>query len=1085
MICNRLNGLSKICGAKCQQTSRRNFLRLATSIMVGIAFYGLAGCGKTQMQRIDAADHPDSAAQNKQKTELTPEPADPDIHDMSVWHQVEPGIHSGFGSIDVAYSKSVPPEGNISESIKLQGWKGERVSCKLLVWSAGSEETISITASGFSNGNYELDKESTSISAIKYVLVDEFSGCGKNQNVHISTDLLSNANSFPIVDRETRPVWISVDIPRDAPAGIYTGTVSRQSASGTVNHIITLEVLIKLLPAPSDWSFHLDLWQNPYAVARYHEVEAWSQEHIDLLRPLLTRLAQAGQKVITATLIDRPWDGGPPDPFSGMITWTKHSDGTWEYDYTIFDQYVSLAMESGITKQINCYSMVPVNNNFSWFDEASNETITRVLTIGSAEYKNLWRPFLTDFKAHLEAKGWLDITTIALDERGLGEMQNLFSFLNETAPEFKVSMAGFYHSEVNSSIYDFSSNWRNTDEISGGITESRRSSGLKTTYYVACGITKPNTFTFSPPAEATYLSWYSSAMGFDGFLRWAYNSWVTDPIIDSRHWRFPSGDCFLVYPGSQSSIRFERLREGIQDYEKIRILHEELAENTSMEAAAAKEKLNDFLNSIDNKTLDNLSAADVINEGKQLVYEIVKSVCNDQPANEAQQMEDSDLQLLGNRFFTFNTVVRVRQIEASRDVAYGPDESGIHSPEEARTFRQAVEKGWPGARITWAFSWLALKDERPNYRDLKKLVVSYHKKYGDEITFIPGGYFANMYNTREQVNHDLHDGLQMVSDMVGAGYQPKSVIAGFLSAENLRFLAEEEGIHVCQGNIWSQYAIDNGDGEGSISYPYYPSREHFCKPAQGKEDLIDCVNLDGWTIDFLNATYPGARVIDQVRCGSRQGVGPIETVIRLGTEQGTKEMLTTTAAHFDKGFKLNDFAWVTCIWELCLVEGRKIYGYKGRNGLDGLVIWLSEMRRRWPEAKCITQGEFGMLWREHFKNNDNLNYRFVQRGSGICGSDPDMEIRWFMNKDFRLALLRNFKAKSGEKLIDFTRYDLKAQEPADPKPGQHTRNWSLLNRLNQKGIRPQDKPIPIGQLNTDEQAIIKRRYPELINAGSK
>ena len=180
--------------------------------------------------------------------------------------------------------------------------------------------------------------------------------------------------------------------------------------------------------------------------------------------------------------------------------------------------------------------------------------------------------------------------------------------------------------------------------------------------------------------------------------------------------------------------------------------------------------------------------------------------------------------LLGNRFFTFTTVVRVNQIETSRDVSNGEDESHIHGPKEARLFRETVEKGWPGARITWAFSWLALRDERPNYRDLRELVVSYHEKYGDEITFIPGGYFANMYNTREQVNRDLHEGLQMVSEMVGDGYRPQSVVAGFLAAENLRYLAEEEGIHVCQGNIWSQYSVDNGDGEGSISYPYYPSR---------------------------------------------------------------------------------------------------------------------------------------------------------------------------------------------------------------------------------------------------------------------
>ena len=73
----------------------------------------------------------------KQNAELTPEPADPDVYDMSVWENIKPGLHSGFGSIDVAYSKSIPPGGDIAESIKLHGWKGERVNCMFLVWSAG------------------------------------------------------------------------------------------------------------------------------------------------------------------------------------------------------------------------------------------------------------------------------------------------------------------------------------------------------------------------------------------------------------------------------------------------------------------------------------------------------------------------------------------------------------------------------------------------------------------------------------------------------------------------------------------------------------------------------------------------------------------------------------------------------------------------------------------------------------------------------------------------------------------------------------------------------------------------------------
>ncbi|MFH1421546.1 MAG: hypothetical protein ABIH42_02375 [Planctomycetota bacterium] len=37
--------------------------------------------------------------------------------------------------------------------------------------------------------------------------------------------------------------------------------------------------------------------------------------------------------------------------------------------------------------------------------------------------------------------------------------------------------------------------------------------------------------------------------------------------------------------------------------------------------------------------------------------------------------------LFGNRFLTFNTVVRVNQIEVSRDRSEGVDEADIHTPE--------------------------------------------------------------------------------------------------------------------------------------------------------------------------------------------------------------------------------------------------------------------------------------------------------------------------------------------------------------------------------------------------------------------
>ena len=84
-----------------------------------------------------------------------------------------------------------------------------------------------------------------------------------------------------------------------------------------------------------------------------------------------------------------------------------------------------------------------------------------------------------------------------------------------------------------------------------------------------------------------------------------------------------------------------------------------------------------------------------------------------------------------------------------------------------------------------------------------------------------------------------------------------------------------------------------------------------------------------------------------------------------------------------------------------------------------------------------------------------------------------------MNQDFRMAMLRNWKKNTPEMVIDFTRYDLPAAEPDDPSSGEHSRNWSLMNRLNQKGVRPVDQPISLLDLNQEELDLIKKSYPEL------
>ncbi len=245
------------------------------------------------------------------------------------------------------------------------------------------------------------------------------------------------------------------------------------------------------------------------------------------------------------------------------------------------------------------------------------------------------------------------------------------------------------------------------------------------------------------------------------------------------------------------------------------------------------------------------------------------------------------------------------------------------------------------ARLTWALSWCAITDQSDQYKAIRAQIQEYHDSFGDDITFIPGGYFANQYNSRDQIDQDITDALQMIETEFD--FRPQSLITGFLSADNIRYTSEKEGIIGIQGNIWSQYSVDNMDGDGSVAYPYYPSSQHFCKPAQNNVDQINCLNFDGWTVDFHNARLVGCR---NRKKNSRMGIGPIETLRNLGGDQGLKEIQATTKAHFDTSYPFNPFSWLTNIIEVVLI--------KQIPAINQLTTWLKWMKSQWPDTECLS-----------------------------------------------------------------------------------------------------------------------------------
>lgn len=559
-----------------------------------------------------------------QTSPLYEEAANPIATQPALWSQVQTPQVS-WGNTDTRYKKEEPAHLRQQKQMNLTAWRGERVSAQLVIWTPEALENVSVTLSELTSGQHSIGQDALRTAFVRYVITDELNkdgkgGCGYRNNADFDSTLVADVidhltPSLNLPAQTTQGNWISIQVPQDAQPGRYTGTVTVKAGDQTLSQLkLNLQVKNRVLPAPSEWAFHLDLWQNPYAVARYHQVAPFSQAHFDVMRPLMKLYADAGGKVITASIMHKPWNGQTYDPFESMVTWLKKADGTWYFDYTVFDRWVEFMMSLGVKKQINCYSMVPWRLSFQYLDQASNSFQFLNAKPGEKAFEDFWVVMLKDFARHLKEKGWFEITHIAMDERPMKDMQETLKVIRKADPDFKVSLAGTYHKELLNDLDDYCITI--AEKFTPEEIEERRAASKVTTYYTCCTEPLPNTFTFSQPAEAEWLGWHAAKENLDGYLRWALNSWVKNPLQDTRFTAWAAGDTYIIYPDARSSVRMERLTEGIQAFEKIRILREEFQQKGKK---GALKRIDKTLQLFDELGMDKVSPTDAVNRAKKVI----------------------------------------------------------------------------------------------------------------------------------------------------------------------------------------------------------------------------------------------------------------------------------------------------------------------------------------------------------------------------------------------------------------------------------------------------------------------------------
>ena len=487
-------------------------------------------------------------------------------------------------------------------SVQLSAWRNERVHAQLAIVGRAAAKGLKLAADDFraSDGSV-VPASAVACRFVKSVRAKMPGG------VRPVPDLLDPSGPRDLAAGEAFGAWFTVAVPATAKPGCYTGAFTVSAADGTFVRVnAELRVLAyPALPDAKDRKFFLDLWQHPWTVASYYKVKPYSPEHFAKLEPLYRELAAAGQKVILTSVVDLPWSeryGADRDAIRTMVEYVKGEDGKFRADFTNFDAFVAFAKKCGLGPQIHCYTIVKFFDShiFYYTDGKTGERRAEELYEGTPAYERFLTPLLEQLQAHLVEKGWIDDAYVAIDEVPPERLAKPRAFLKRVAPKLKFAVASnvdpLRYREITKDTDVMSQIlWTGhgiktmfTSEFEKFMSE-RRARKQITTFYVCTEPQKPNTWLKSPLAETEWIGLYSAAKGYDGFLRWACFLWPEDPFdwTTSPDY-YPAGEIALLYPGGLASVRWEILRDAIEDWEKIRLLRESGKMSDQLKAALAE-----------------------------------------------------------------------------------------------------------------------------------------------------------------------------------------------------------------------------------------------------------------------------------------------------------------------------------------------------------------------------------------------------------------------------------------------------------------------------------------------------------------
>ena len=484
---------------------------------------------------------------------------------------------SRFWAVD-ALTKLLPDSNppRAATTVSLEAARGETVSGQAALRAAQAARSLRAQASELRNGQHVIPAASIRLQWVRSISVQRNSpGVPRDELVARAPCSLPD----PFWDRAeidvpasiTQPLWIEVDVPRDAIPGDYAGTVAVRWAGETVTLPLQLKVWDFEMPAER----HQQV-TNWFAFPGAGFSPAWDS-------PAFWDLAARYAKIMVAHR---------QTCFRAELNWIKTTYSPrsgYRCDFRFLDHWAETFFAAGMERMELFQAgrtQVSVDNPAARVLPANLPVQVQAAGVKLTPEEKL-RGILEQLETHVVSKGWNRRVMLHISDEpflhSVPTYRKLGEIVHRAAPSVRVIEAveatGF------GDAIDVLVPKLNHLDLWLPYFQKSQAQGKELWFYTCCHPLGryPNRFLDQPLVKTRVLHWICYLYGLKGYLHWGLNYFAegVDPYSEEGiSQNLPLGDRAIMYPGRDGpvgSLRWSAMRDGLQDYEYLWVLESRLA----------------------------------------------------------------------------------------------------------------------------------------------------------------------------------------------------------------------------------------------------------------------------------------------------------------------------------------------------------------------------------------------------------------------------------------------------------------------------------------------------------------------------